>query len=270
MTSSSTNEYSGGNKPPILVSTRDFDDWTKKMDNKAYETIAMALPMDIFNTFVEYTTAKDLWVALCTRFEGSAKVRESKRDLIKKKYEMLSSVRGESMSDLINRFSSIVPRLKVMGVEYPTVELNKKLLDALPGEWNLYRIMIKKTEKLSNLSQQELYSIFESYEIEIMKGVVTPTNQSGNTALIAGSTSSNSTMSYFQTEVPPSASWIQPANSSTSLKPITVIPDEYLPIMTAFMSCYNALICENLTPVSFQPDDLEQINPDDLEKMDID
>ncbi|KAI3786483.1 hypothetical protein L1987_40197 [Smallanthus sonchifolius] len=31
MASSSNNEYAGGNKPPVLVSTRNFDDWTKKM-----------------------------------------------------------------------------------------------------------------------------------------------------------------------------------------------------------------------------------------------
>ncbi|KAI3795435.1 hypothetical protein L1987_38089 [Smallanthus sonchifolius] len=321
MASSSTNEYAGGNKPPVLVSTRDFDDWTKKMktffqfhdhtllqsitdgphkpvtttadvqrpklvseyddkdnaliarDNKAYGSIAMALPMDVFNIFAEYTTAKDLWVALCTRYEGSADIRESKRDLIKKQYEMFSSVPGEPMSELINRFSSIVSKLKVLGTEYPVLELNKKLLDSLPEEWNMYRIMIKKTEKLSDLSQQELFSILESYELEIKRGAVTPTNQSGNTALLAGqgsSTSSKSTMAYFQTDVPPSAAAIQPTGSSAPPKTTTMIPDEYVPIMTAFMSCYDALISGNLTPVSFQPDDLEQINPDDLEKMDID
>ncbi|KAI3695031.1 hypothetical protein L1987_78019 [Smallanthus sonchifolius] len=281
MATSSSTEYSGGNKPPALVSTREFVDWTKKMklffqfhdhamlnsitdgphkpvittadvqrpktvaeydekdlsliarDNKAYETIAMALPMDIFNIFAEYTTAKDLWVASCTRFEGSVDVRESKRDLIKKQYEIFSSVRGESMSDLINHFSSIVSRLKVMGVEYPTLELNKKLLDALPEEWNMYRIMIKKTENLSALSQQEVYNILESYEIEIKKGAVTPTNQSGNIALIAGSSYSSSP--YFQTDVPPSVAAIQPTSSSAPHKSITMIPDEYVPIMTAFM-----------------------------------
>ncbi|KAI3805380.1 hypothetical protein L1987_27716 [Smallanthus sonchifolius] len=77
-------------------------------------------------------------------------------------------------------------------------------------------------------------------------------------------------MAYFQTDVPLSISGVQPTTSSTSQKPTTMIPDEYLPIMTAFMSCYDALIFGNLTPISFQPDDLEQITPDDLEKMDID
>ncbi|KAI3676109.1 hypothetical protein L1987_85708 [Smallanthus sonchifolius] len=316
MATSSSTEHSGGSRPPVLVSTRDFDDWTKKMklffqfhdytllssitdgphkpvtttadvqrpklvseydekdlaliarDNKAYETIAMALPMDIFNIFAEYTTAKDLWPALCTRYEGSEDVRESKRDLIKKQYAMFSSVRGESISDLINRFSSIVSRLKVMGVEYPTLDLNKKLLDYLPEEWNMYRIMVKNTENLSALSQQEVYSILESYEIKIKKGAVTPSNQSRNTALIAGSSSSGSP--YFQTDVPPSAAAIKSTSSSAPQKTITMIPDEYVPIMTAFMSCYDALISGNITPVSFQHDDLEQINPDDLEKMDID
>ncbi|KAI3797960.1 hypothetical protein L1987_33225 [Smallanthus sonchifolius] len=292
----------GGNKPPVLVSTTDFDDWTKKMktffqfhdhtllqsitdgphkpvtttadvqrpmtvaeydekdisqiarDNKAYGSIAMALLMDMY--------------------EGSVEVRESKRDLIKKQYEMFSSVPREPMSELINRFSSIVSKLKVLGTEYPTVEVNKKLLDSLPEEWNMYKIMIKKTEKLSDLSQQELYSILESYELEIKKGAFTLTNQSGNTALLAGqgssSSSSKTTMAYFQTDVPPSVSGIQPTTSSTSQKPTTMIPDEYLPIMNAFMSCYDALISGNLTPVSFQPNDVEQINLDDLEKMDID
>ncbi|KAI3821634.1 hypothetical protein L1987_09203 [Smallanthus sonchifolius] len=209
--------------------------------------------MDVFNIFSEYTTAKDLWVALCTRYEGSAEVRESKRDLIKKQYEMFSSVPGEPMYELIKRFSSIVSKLKVLGTEYPTVELNKKLLDSLPEEWNI---------------------ILESYELEIKKGAVTPTNQFGNTALLAGQSSTTSsnktTMAYFQTDVPPLISGIQPIVSSTSHKPTTMIPNEYLPIMTAFMACYDALISRNLTPVSFQPDDLEQINPDDLEKMDID
>ncbi|KAI3725476.1 hypothetical protein L1987_65264 [Smallanthus sonchifolius] len=223
--------------------------------------------MDIFNTFSEYTTTKDLWVALCTRFEGNAKVRESKRDPIKKQYEMFSSVRGESMSDMINHFSSIVSRMNVMGVEYPTVELNKKVLDVLPEEWNMYCIMIKKTENPSVLSQQEVYIILESCEIEIKKGAVTPTNQSENTTLIAGTSSSSS--SYFQTDVPPSTA-IQSTSSSAPQKNIAMIPDEYVPIMIAFMSCYDALISGNLTPISFQPEDLEQINPDDLEKMGID
>ncbi|KAI3810665.1 hypothetical protein L1987_20287 [Smallanthus sonchifolius] len=179
-------------------------------DNMAYGSIAMALPMDVFNIFAEYSTAKDVWVALCIRYEGSAE-------------------------------------LKVLGTEYPTIELNKKLLDSLPEEWNMYRIMIKKTEKLSDLSQQELYSIMDS------------------------TTSSNKTiMAYFQTDVPPSIYGIQPTITSTSQKLTTMIPDEYLPIMTAIMSCYDALISGNLTPVSFQPDNLEHINPDDLEKMDID
>ncbi|KAI3796079.1 hypothetical protein L1987_38742 [Smallanthus sonchifolius] len=254
---------------PKLVSEYDEKDLALiARDNKAYGTIAMALPMDIFNIFAEYTTAKDLWSALCTRYEGSEDVRESKRDLIKKQYAMFSSVRGESIPDLINRFSSIVSRLKVMGVEYPTLDLNKKLLDSLPEEWNMYRIMIKKTENLSALSQQEIYSILKSYEIEIKKGAVTPSNQSGNTALLAGSSSSGSP--YFQTDVPPSAAAINSTSSSAPQKTVTMIPDEYVPIMTAFMSCYDALISGNLTPVSFQPDDLEQINPDDLEKMDID
>ncbi|KAI3810596.1 hypothetical protein L1987_20217 [Smallanthus sonchifolius] len=290
---SSSNEYAGGYKPPVLVSTRDFDDWTKKMktffqffdhtllqsitdgphnpvttttdvqrpklvseyddkdialiakDNKAYGSIAMTLPMDVFNIFAEYTTAKDLWVALCTRYEGSAEVRESKRDLIKKQYEMFSSVPGEPMSELINRFSSIVSKLKVLGTEYPTVELNKKLLDSLPEEWNMYRIMIKKTEKLSDLSQQELFSILESKFLHFIQQTI---------------------IAYIQTDVPPSISGVQPTISSNYQKPTTIIPDEYLPIMTAFMSCYDALISGKLT----QPDVLEQINPDDFEKMDID
>ncbi|KAI3813889.1 hypothetical protein L1987_18624 [Smallanthus sonchifolius] len=134
--------------------------------------------------------------------------------------------------------------------------------------------MIKKTEKLSELSQQELYIILESYELEIKKGAVTPTNQSVNTAILAGqssSTQSNKTsMAYFQTDVPPSTSGIQPFNSTTPQKQSPMIPNDYLPIMTAFMSCYDALISGKLTPVNFQHDDLEQINSDDLEKMDID
>ncbi|KAI3797929.1 hypothetical protein L1987_33194 [Smallanthus sonchifolius] len=166
-------------------------------DNKAYGSIAMALPMDVFNIFAEYTTAKDLWVALCT------------------------SVHGEPMSELINILSSIVSKLKVLGTEYPTVELNKKLLDSLHEEWNMYRIMIKKTEKLSELSQQELFSILEAYELEIKK----------------------------KTDVPPSVSGIQPTTSTTPQKPTTMIHDEYLPIMTTFMSCYHALISRNLTPL---------------------
>ncbi|KAI3824597.1 hypothetical protein L1987_06061 [Smallanthus sonchifolius] len=260
---------------PKTVAEYDEKDITLiSRNNKAYGSITMALPMDVFNIFAEYTTAKDLWVALCTRYEESVEVRESKRDLIKKQYEMFSNVPGEPMSKLINRFSSIVSKLKVLGTEYSTVELNKKLFDSLPEEWNMYRIIIKKTEKLSDISQQELYSILESYELEIKKGAITPTNQSRNTALLAGQSSSNqsskTSMTYFQTDVPPYASGIQSSNSTTPQKQSLMIPDDYLSIMTAFMPCYDALISGNLTPVSFQPDDLEQINSNDLEKMNID
>lgn len=101
---------------------RDFDN-----DRKAHAAITMCLSTEVFLCFKHITNAYDLWRALQLRFGGSDLTRKSKKDLLKRQFDLFSHLPNKSLDGLISRFPILTCELKELGVNYRKSEIKEKL-----------------------------------------------------------------------------------------------------------------------------------------------
>jgi hypothetical protein len=95
-------------------------------DYKAHNALQMTLPVEINNQFEKYTTTQVLWNALCSFYEGNDLLREEKRDLIQKEYDMFSYNKAEKLCSHITRFLDVANRLGQAGVTLTEKDQIKK------------------------------------------------------------------------------------------------------------------------------------------------
>ncbi|KAL8205814.1 hypothetical protein R6Q57_009365 [Mikania cordata] len=67
----------------------------REKDDKAYASITMALSTEVAHSFKEHKTAKELWDALVERFEGNEHMRESRKDMLRQRFNMFNHIKGE-------------------------------------------------------------------------------------------------------------------------------------------------------------------------------
>ena len=118
-------------------------------EKKAFAAITMCLPKDVLSCFKNQTTSYDLWEALAKRFGGNDQLKKSRKDLLKKQFDLFDIMKNESFDELISRFSQLICELKEVGVTYDNLEINEKFLDALPSNWEMRVLLLKENEELS-------------------------------------------------------------------------------------------------------------------------
>ncbi|XP_076912158.1 uncharacterized protein LOC143570380 [Bidens hawaiensis] len=145
-----------------------YDDNERKIfneDHKAFSVLSVCLSREIAQTLRDYITAKGLWDALVSKFEGNTEMRNSKKGLLKGEFNMFNHVQGESVTSLIHRFETLITKIKSAGIDYDQIEINDKWLESLPYTWNSSVITIKRITNLQITSLADLISIIKSFDI---------------------------------------------------------------------------------------------------------
>ena len=137
-----------------------------EMDEKALGTLTMALSPDIAQGFRSYTSAKALWEALIKVYEGNDDMRQSRQDLLRQKFNMFNHVLGESLEVQLQRFISLTTSMSTSGVVVSQSEINKKLLNSLPRNWDMNVSVIKKTKDLNTLTLAEVMAIIKACDMD--------------------------------------------------------------------------------------------------------
>jgi hypothetical protein len=98
---------------------------------KALNLITTALCRNVYDRVAHLETAHDVWLKLCNTYEGSFKIKSSRKDTYNRQYQTFSQKPGESLDDCITRFESIVSSLHFCGpLAYSDNERAKQLLYA--------------------------------------------------------------------------------------------------------------------------------------------
>ena len=155
-------------------------------DRRAHAALTMALNKEDCNLFEEYTTAHDLWLALIDHYEGNEEMMEGKRDMIQKEHDMFGSIRGESLTDHINRFLKVLTKMKQVGNTVENYPAMKKLLDSLPKEWSLQCMMIKRTFLASTtpVTLSSLINTLKAFEMDVLKREMNQSSQPEKSAQV--------------------------------------------------------------------------------------
>ncbi|GJX84859.1 hypothetical protein Tco_0335633 [Tanacetum coccineum] len=202
----------------------------RKNELKARGTLLTALPNEHQLKFNTYKSAKSLMEAIEKRF-------------------------GEGLDQIYDRLQKLISQLEIYGETISQEDVNLKLLRSLPSKWKTHTLIWRNKPDLETLSMDDLYNNLNIYEDEVM-GSSSTSHNTQNIAFV----SSNITIST--NEAVKTAHGVSVANSkanASTLPNVNSLSD--VMIYSLFTSQSNSSQLDN--------EYLKQINPDDLDEMDL-
>ncbi|GJX38597.1 hypothetical protein Tco_0251900, partial [Tanacetum coccineum] len=224
---------------------------------KARGTLLMALPNKDQLKFRSYKDAKLLMEAIEKRYGGNKESKNVQRTLLKQQYENFAGLSSESMNQTFDRLQKLISQLEIQGKVITQEDMNLKLLRSLPSVWKTHALIWRNKEEIETISLDDLYNNLKIYEPELAGSSSTSQNPQNMAFVSSNNTNSN-------------------CNSSTNKADNTarrVNATHTQCNSTSRDNLSDAMICASLASQPNSPqlarEDLEQIDPDDLEKMDL-
>jgi hypothetical protein len=130
----------------------DEDKRLVNIDTKARSLISMSLPDDLFHSVCHLRSAKDIWNTLCVQYEGTSALLESRKMHLVRQYEKFICMKGETLSQVHQRFNCLLIDLKTIGTIYPNSEVVTKFMESLPESWETYTMCLTMSCDIKTLS----------------------------------------------------------------------------------------------------------------------
>jgi len=132
---------------------------------KAKKLLYFGLGPDEYTRISEREYAKDIWDALLMAHEGTNQVKQSRIELLMRKYELFEMGDRETIMDMCRRFTHITNELKSLGKTFTTEELDRKSLRFLPRSWEAKVTAMQEAKDLKTLSLDQLIGNLQTYEL---------------------------------------------------------------------------------------------------------
>ncbi|KAJ0466681.1 putative RNA-directed DNA polymerase [Helianthus annuus] len=180
---------------------------------------------------------------------------------------------------------------------YTDIEKNDKLLDALPAKWDIYTLMIKGEADYDTKELEEVVGKLRAYELSMKKKdtgydqVQDPGIYNGLTSSSSHDPSSDSATSFLSCDNEQvivnedgDVCFVAAVGGSTGVKrtstskqssnaksmPMSVkSAEEHLALLASFVASYENYIQGKISDPATLDEDYDQIDPDDLEEMDL-
>ncbi|GJR73480.1 ribonuclease H-like domain-containing protein [Tanacetum coccineum] len=223
---------------------------------KARGTLLMALPNKDQLKFHSYKDAKLLMEAIEKRYGGNKESKKVQRTLLKQQYENFAGSSSETMDQTFDRLQKLISQLEIQGEVISQEDMNLKLLKSLPSEWKTHALIWRNKVEIETISLDDLYNNLKIYELELTGS---STSQNPQNVAFVSSNSTNSNSNNNTNEADNTAYGVSAAHTQSN--------------PTTGDNLSDAVICAFLASQPNSPqmsrEDLEQIDPDDLEEMDL-
>ncbi|GJT30859.1 ribonuclease H-like domain-containing protein [Tanacetum coccineum] len=227
----------------------------KRNKLKAKGTLLMALLNKDQLKFHSYKDSKLLMEAIEKRYGGNKESKKVQRTLLKQQYENFAGSSLETIDQTFDRLQKLISQLEIQGEVITQEDMNLKLLRSLPSKWKTHALIGRNKEEIEAISLDELYNNLKIYKPELA-GSSSISQNTQNVAFV----SSNSTNSNSSTNEADDTTY-GVSSAHTQSNP------------TSGDNLSNVVICAFLASQPNSPqlvrEDLEQIDPDDLEEMDL-
>ncbi|GJS36358.1 hypothetical protein Tco_0534740 [Tanacetum coccineum] len=235
------------------TTTEEKQDGRNEMKTRG--TLLIALPNKDQLKFHSYKDAKLLMEAIEKRYGGNKESKKVQRTLLKQQYENFSGSRSKTIDQTFDRLQKLISQLEIQGEIISQEDMNLKLLRSLPSEWKTHALIWRNKVEIKIISLNDLYNNLKIYELELKDS--TNTNQNSQNVAFVSSNSTNSNSST--NEADNTAYGISTAHTQSN--------------PTSGDNLSHVVICAFLASQPNSPqisrEDLEQIDPDDLEEMDL-
>ena len=136
-----------------------------EFNGSAKNIIFASISDNLFHQVSSCSKAKEMWDKLKTTHEGTQQQKDNQVGILVNDFELFRQKTGESIRDLVGRMNALINALKNMGKEYSTLELNRKLLNALSSEWKIKVIAIEEAKNLTTTPLDEIVGSLLTHEM---------------------------------------------------------------------------------------------------------
>ena len=121
------------------------------------------------NRVIAYRTTKEIWDALEIQCQGTKEIKKNKRAILIQEYEYFKAKYDESLTDVFDRFLTLLNELALVGQMYPNEFSNTKFLRSLLEEWDVQTSIIRFGIDLETVSLDELYGMLKIHDLELQQ-----------------------------------------------------------------------------------------------------
>jgi hypothetical protein len=157
----------GYTKPVVLASKDDKLEFS--FNAKGMNAILNGLAEAEFVKVMHLETAKAMWDKLISSYQGNEKVKDSKLQTYRLKFEQLKMNEDETINKYFLRVEEIVNSMKGLGEKFDESLLVQKILRSLPDKFNPKVFAIEELNDLKTLSIDQLLGTLTTYEMRISK-----------------------------------------------------------------------------------------------------
>ncbi|CAL1359163.1 unnamed protein product [Linum trigynum] len=147
----------------------DEDKKNFQLNSKATNLMYCAVGPEEYHRVTGCKTAKEIWDKLQIAHEGTSHVKISRINSLKHDFESFIMKPEESIKEMNDRFTTIVNSLRNLEVEYPSGDLVRKVLWALPKRWTPKVTAIEESKDLTRLSLDELIGSLITHEEKLRR-----------------------------------------------------------------------------------------------------
>ncbi|GAU34827.1 hypothetical protein TSUD_394540 [Trifolium subterraneum] len=142
---------------------------SKLRDLKVKNYLFQSIDRSILETILNRETSKDIWEAMCRKYQGSTKVKRAQLQSLRREFEVLAMGEDESVNDYFARTLAIANRLTAQGKRMEQVVVVEKIMRSMPAKFNYVVCAIEEATDVTTMSIDELQSSLLVQE-ERMKG----------------------------------------------------------------------------------------------------
>ena len=134
-------------------------------NTKAKKLLYFGRGPDQYTRISQCESAKEIWDALQVAHEGASQVKQSRIELLVRKYELFEMGDKETVMEMYTDFTHITNELKSLGQSFTTKELVRKILRFLPQSWEAKVTAIQEAKDMNKMSLDELIGNLQTYKL---------------------------------------------------------------------------------------------------------
>ncbi|GJU67368.1 ribonuclease H-like domain-containing protein [Tanacetum coccineum] len=182
-------------------------------------------------------------IALCNL------LRKGSEEAVEERFRGIAATKKELQRDLLKLSIS----LEIHGESISQEDVNQKFLRSLSLEWNTHTIVWRNKPEIDTLSMDDLYNNLKIYEPEV-KGTSSSSTNTQNVAFVSANNSTNGAVNTAH-------------GATTASTQATAVNSTTIDNLSDAVIC--AFFASQPNSPQLDNEDLQQINPDDLEEMDL-
>ncbi|GAU14528.1 hypothetical protein TSUD_250700 [Trifolium subterraneum] len=137
---------------------RNLANASKLTDLKVKNYLFQSIDRSILETILDRDTAKQIWDAMRTKYQGSTRVKRAQLQALKKDFEVLAMGDSKTVDEYFARTMAIANKMTACGERMTQVTIVEKILRSLPAKFNFVVCSIEQLNDVTTLSIDELQS----------------------------------------------------------------------------------------------------------------